>query len=180
MFLHLEIERELSAHTVRRYRVVIAPRVIAHERHARHGSVRREHREHLVRPRHFVGDRQLAHNLHPLHVALALADAHKVIRAPRRQFVRRRIRRPIRDSENPLRPLQLIGCGETAPGIIRVISHGIILRVQICRKKVLQIACALIQRMVNRRHKLRRRGIYKITWCRGREIKRTPFRNHLI
>ena len=155
---------------------MIPPRVVAHKRHARHGLVRRFKPVHLIRPRQLVGDRQRTNELHPFHVALTLAYAHKVVSTARRQIVRHRVCRPVCDCKNLFCPAKT----ETNKRIIRIVARGIVLRIQIRRKVILQIAHALIQRIVNRRHKLSRRAIRSIARRRRREIKRAPLWHELV
>ena len=104
VFLRDEMERELPADGVRGNLVVVAPRVVAHERHARHGPARLKQDFLHLRPRRLVRIGQLADQLHPLHVALALAYAHEVVRAARRHPVHRPVRRPVRDGGDIFAP----------------------------------------------------------------------------
>ena len=97
VLLRHEAERKLAADRVRGHLIVVAPRVIAHERHARHGPVRSQQPHDLVRSHHLVGVRERPLQLHPFHVALALADAHEVIGAACWHAISCYIRRPISD-----------------------------------------------------------------------------------
>ena len=128
VLLRDEMERELPADGVRGHLVVVAPRVVAHKRHARRDLVR----HHLARPRRLVRIGQLADQLHPLHVALALADAHEVVRSARRHPLRRRVRRPVRDGGDLLRPTCAIT--NLMPIIKSIILNAIIWRINICCK----------------------------------------------
>ena len=171
VLLALEVEAQRLAHRVRRDVVVVAPRVVAHELHADRllGAEQQPVRADVRRVR-----RNRRHQLHPLVVAHALADAHEVVRAVRRQTVVRRVGGPVGDGDDAFRPVVTIVDGSQRIVLERVIG-GILLR----DKEIFDVADATIECNPGRACQIR--GIIS----RGGDIllvkgNRTPFRHGLI